>query len=414
MRWRAWFVAAAAALVLVASAVSALAQFGWGYPNYYQPSQPYYPNNPWYAPRGAPEYVQPRRRSRTQVRPPQSRSYAEPRRPSRIKVAPPRARVARPRPQPDAKPEVTYVEPAMHVAVFGDQLAESVADGLEAAFEDVDDILVVQDTKTEGAIARPGQDWPKIIQDFLEEDKKVAFVVLMFGANERQPIEEAEVSHEPFSGRWTELYRHRLEAVFRILNERRVPFVWVGAPPMKDDRFSADVLSLNERVRAAVQSAGGAFVDIWAGFVDDKNAYVASGPDVDGKVTRLRASNGVNFTEAGGRKAAHFAEAELKRLIAARAGTSTANPAPGTPGTEAATPAEGVASASVPSGPPKPKPVEGPVLPLTNPPLKAPGATLATGSIPLEGDPVVSRALRDGIAPPARPGRADEFRWPVR
>ncbi|MDF2971322.1 MAG: hypothetical protein K0R61_1772, partial [Microvirga sp.] len=164
MRWRAWFVAAAAALVLVASAVSALAQFGWGYPNYYQPSQPYYPNNPWYAPRGAPEYVQPRRRSRTQVRPPQSRSYAEPRRPSRIKVAPPRARVARPRPQPDAKPEVTYVEPAMHVAVFGDQLAESVADGLEAAFEDVDDILVVQDTKTEGAIARPGQDWPKIIQ----------------------------------------------------------------------------------------------------------------------------------------------------------------------------------------------------------------------------------------------------------
>ena len=114
---------------------------------------------------------------------------------------------------------------------------------------------------------------------------------------------------------------------------------------MKDDRFSADVLSLNETVRAAVQSAGGAFVDIWAGFVDDKNAYVASGPDVDGKVTRLRASNGVNFTEAGGRKAAHFAEAELK---------------------------------------------------------------------PLEGDPLVSRALRDGIAPPARPGRADEFRWPVR
>jgi uncharacterized protein len=123
----------------------------------------------------------------------------------------------------------------------------------------------------------------------------------------------------------------------------------------------------------------------------------------------VQASNGVNFTEAGGRKAAHFAQVELKRLIAARAGTSTANPAPGTPGTEAATSAEGVASASVPSGPPKPKPVEGPVLPLTNPPLKAPGATLATGSIPLEGDPVVSRALRDGIAPPARPGRADEF-----
>ena len=78
MRWRAWFIVLAAALVLVTSAVSALAQFGWGYPNYYQPSQPYYPSNPWYAPRGAPEYVQPRRRSRTQVRPPQSRSPVAP------------------------------------------------------------------------------------------------------------------------------------------------------------------------------------------------------------------------------------------------------------------------------------------------------------------------------------------------
>ena len=84
----------------------------------------------------------------------------------------------------------------MHVAVFGDQLAESVADGLEEAFEDADDILVVQDTKPDGAIAKAAQDWPKTIQDFLDEDKKVAFVVLMFAANERQPILDGAVSHE--------------------------------------------------------------------------------------------------------------------------------------------------------------------------------------------------------------------------
>jgi uncharacterized protein len=409
MKLRGWAVIIAASLLLVGSAASALAQFGWAYPNYYYPSQPYYPNNPWYAPRGAPEYAQPRRRSRSQVRPAQPRSYAEPRRPRRVKVAPSRPRPARTTPEP----EVTYVEPAMHVAVFGDQLAELVADGLEEAFEDVDDILVVQDTKPDGTLLKADQDWPKIIQDFLEEDKKVAFVVLMFGANERQPIRDGEVSHEPLSDRWKQLYRERLAGLFRMLNDRRIPFVWVGAPPMKDERFSVDVLNLNDVVQTAVQKAGGTFVDIWAGFVNDKNAYVVSGPDVEGKVTRLRASNGVNFTEAGGRKAAHFAEAELKRLIAARAGTSTANPAPGTPGTEAATPAEGVESASVPSGPPKPKPVEGPVLPLTNPPVKAPGATLATGSVRLDGDPVANRALRDGIAPPPRPGRADEFKWPM-
>src|SRR5918993_377249 len=95
----------AACLLFVANPLGALAQFGWGYPSYSYPSQPYYPNNPWYAPRGEPDYAQPRRRSRTQVRPPQTRTYAEPRRPRRVKVAPPRTRVARPRPQPEAKPE---------------------------------------------------------------------------------------------------------------------------------------------------------------------------------------------------------------------------------------------------------------------------------------------------------------------
>jgi hypothetical protein len=187
----------------------------------------------------------------------------------------------------------------MHVAVFGDHLAESTADGLEAAFEDVDDVLVVQDTKADGAIADSAQDWPKIIREFLDEDKKVAFVVLMFGANERQPIVDGDVAHAPLSERWKELYRQRLEGVSRMLNDRKMPFLWAGAPPVKDER--ADLLELNETVRGVVQKAGGTFVDIWGGFVDDKNSYVSSGPDVEGKVAKLRTSGGVSLTEAGGR-----------------------------------------------------------------------------------------------------------------
>jgi hypothetical protein len=130
----------------------------------------------------------------------------------------------------------------------------------------------------------------------------LTFVVLMFGANERVPIVEGEASHEPLSERWRELYRERLEGVFRILNDRQIAFVWIGAPPVNNERASADLLDLNEAVRSAVQKAGGVFVDIWGGFVDDKNRYVASGPDVDGKVTRLRTSGGVNFTRREGER----------------------------------------------------------------------------------------------------------------
>ena len=57
--------------------------------------------------------------------------------------------------------------------------------------------------------------------------------------------------------------------------------------------------------------------------------------------------------------------------------------------------------------------VAGPVLPLTRPDASA-GGTLASGQPRLEGDAshTVERALREGVAPPPRAGRADDFSWP--
>ena len=67
-----------------------------------------------------------------------------------------------------------------------------------------------------------------------------------------------------------------------------------------------------------MERLGGTYVDIWPGFVDDENRYTATGPDVDGQSARLRANDGVLFTRAGARKAAHFADTEIKRLLDAK------------------------------------------------------------------------------------------------
>jgi hypothetical protein len=59
------------------------------------------------------------------------------------------------------------------------------------------------------------------------------------------------------------------------------------------------------------------------------------------------------------------------------------------------------------------KPLVGPVLPLTRADL-APGGALASGAPKMTGDHAypVQRALRAGVPPSAKPGRADDFRWP--
>src|SRR3954452_5987506 len=391
----------------------AVAQFGWLFPGFnpQQYPQQYFPRAPGYAPRGSDEY-QPRR-SRSYAPPPRrTRSYVEPRRPRR----PPPPRPPPPPPPPRRseakararlapaapKPEVAEVDPNTHIAVFGDRLADLVGEGLEEAYDEADDILVVRETRSDSGLAdAAADDWPKIIQELLEKDKKVAFAVVMLGVNDRKPIREGEVSHPPLSEPWKGIYGQRIESVLRVFQERRLPVIWVGAPAMREERVSADRLALNDLVRDRVQRAGAIFVDIWPGFVDSKNRYAFKGPDFEGQVTPLRTSGGASFTAAGGRKAAHFVDRELKQLLAAR------EPVSGAPG-------DGVVYALLPTinEPPRPRerPLVGPVLPLTNAP--SPGGALTTGNNGPQVDPLVNRAFREGLPPAPKPGRADEFKPP--
>jgi hypothetical protein len=110
----------------------------------------------------------------------------------------------------------------------------------------------------------------------------------MLGANDRQAIRDGEASHEPLSERWRELYRARVDAVVKSFADRKIPLLWVGTPPMKNEKYSADLLAFNEIYRDRVQRGGGVYVDIWPGFVDDQNRYSPIGPGVDGQVMRLR------------------------------------------------------------------------------------------------------------------------------
>lgn len=332
----------------------------------------------------------------------------------------------RPKPKPPApavvKQEKPKVDPSIHVVVFGDALADLTGQGLDDAFSDAPEVAVVRKAKADVSLAREAAELPKTIHEILDGGQKISVGVVMLGAGERQPIREGDTTLEPGSDRWKRVYRERVDAVVRTFQERGIPIVWIGVPPMKNDKLSADYLAINEIYRESVERLGGSYVDIWPGFVDDENRYTAIGPDVDGQPSRLRTGDGVLFTRAGARKAAHFADTEIKRVLEARrTGTATA----ATPGSGAA-PEPGavdpIVNAAVPSagqvpGAPAgvaPKPVAGPVLPLTGKPEVAPGGTLVTGRPRLDGDPAqaVHKALREGVIPEPRPGRADDFRWP--
>jgi hypothetical protein len=338
---------------------------------------------------------------------------------------PSRAPVARPRrtappPAAVAKQEKPKIDPSTHVVVFGDALASFARQGLDAHFDDDQDVAVISKVRGDTNLVRTDPaDWPNFIKATLDGGQKASVAVVMLGTNDRQSIRDGEESLEPLSDRWKELYRQRVDAITGVLKERRVPFVWIGLPPMKNSKISDDLVAMNEIYKESVQHNGGVYVDIWPGFVDEENRYTVIGPDVDGDPTKLRTSEGIFFTRAGARKVAFFADTEIKRILGP-GGTATA----AAPNPAAIAPVDGSAAPVVEAALPPPpdaaapvalpqKPLVGPVLPLTRQDV-APGGTLVSAPPKLTGDHAytVQRALRVGVAPAARPGRADDFRWP--
>lgn len=328
-------------------------------------------------------------------------------------------------PKPDA---------SRFIMVLGDSLGELLANGLDEALSDRPDVAVIRRVRSDSGLVRSDyHDWPKAVRELLASDQKITLAVMHLGTNDRQSLREGETVLEPLSERWKELYLQRIDAVASAFAEKRIPLLWVGAPPVQFSRLTADLVVLNEMFRQRVERAGGTYVDLWGGFVDAENRYTASGPDLSGQIAKLRAADGIHYTRAGARKAAHFADVVIRRMLESDAPPSiVAIPSPA-PGSEALgrelQPGgiERLIDAMV-SGLPEAtrlapipvKPLAGPVVPLNLPVAQAgapagDGALLARAALARgrgDGAALLDRIFADGTPPEPKSGRLDDYRWP--
>lgn len=326
-----------------------------------------------------------------------------------------------------ATPEVA---PTTFVLVLGDNLAEWLAFGVERAFEDVPEIGVTDKTRLSSGLVRSEfYDWAKAIPEILVHETKVDFIVMMLGSNDRQALRVERDTFEPRSERWRELYIQRVDAAMLALKARGVPVYWVGMPPLRGQRASADMAYLNDIYKERAARNGVTYVDVWNGFVDEQGQYSQFGPDFAGQIRRLRTADGVHFTSAGARKLALFVEQDLRRDLVGRITPAV----PGAPAAERPRAPDGgmpLPEAAIPNletEPPKPRPLMGPILPLAGnptiprpsasgnpPPAPAPAAALGLAGerppAPVQG--AAAAVLVRGEEPTPTPGRADDFRWP--
>jgi uncharacterized protein len=310
------------------------------------------------------------------------------------------------------------VAPTYFVAVLGDSLGQMLAQGLSEAFENRPEVAILRKAKENSGLVRDDFfDWTQATRDMLASGEKIDFAVMLIGSNDRQTLRDANGSYEPGSPEWQAAYTQRIETISAMFRDKKIPLVWVGLPILRSERLSADALAFNEFYRAYAEKSGATYIDIWEAFADESGQYSAFGPDINGQTVRLRAADGVHFTKAGARKLAHFVDPEIRRnLEEVQPNTAPAPNLANVPNPDDAGTPSNLPALPGSEAPPAPRPVAGPILPLTGPVL-APGGELAAqtttaGTAKNTARTLIEQTLQQGRPLAPKPGRADDFSWP--
>ena len=363
---------------------------------------------------------------------------------------------------PSPRKAESKTAPTTSIVVMGDDMADWLAYGLEDVFADSPEIGIVRKNKLSSGLLRyEGKgdlDWWHVARDTLAQEK-ADYVIMMLGVGDRQDIGERDLAKEAdakakdqkdqqakdeadkksgqkpakpdsaakaenpeeaataqrirkaggvaeFRGDdWAKIYSRRIDETIASLKSKGVPVIWVGLPPIRGVRSTADVAYLNDLYRSRAERAGITYIDVWDGFVDEGGKYSNYGPDYEGQVRRLRLADGVYFTKPGAVKLARYVEHELRRFMNNRIPVALPS-GPLEPSQSVSKPAE--------------RPLVGPVVPLTGTAKdndtkdSKDGDNLlgGPGSSQIHGDATATKVLAKGETVAAPSGRADNFSGP--
>ncbi len=201
------------------------------------------------------------------------------------------------------------------VVVVGDNVAFGVARDVEEALGDIPELTVERlAVGSSGLVRDDFYDWPAELTKMLETPTTA--VVLLIGANDRQPLRDEKGRHDPNSEDWLRLYEKRVETLAAIPKAAGVPLVWVEMPIMSSGSLTSTLKLTNALFRAETEAAGGVFVETWDQFADETGRYSRSGPDLTGTPKRLRTGDGIHFTKAGYDVLAHLIAKPLLQVPA--------------------------------------------------------------------------------------------------
>jgi hypothetical protein len=198
--------------------------------------------------------------------------------------------------------------------IVGDAYAEGILGGLVETLGPETRIEVPRKPRPfAGFSRRDAEDDLKAFEDQFARDT-YHIAVVMAGTADRSSIRNPRGEQLKVGTReWVEIYGRRVDRMMKSLRRKQTAVYWVGLPVLKLPQWNDDVQMINEIIREKALMNGIRYIDAYAGFVDDSGNYDPWGPDLTGKMRKMRDGDGILFTADGNRKLAHFVERELRR-----------------------------------------------------------------------------------------------------
>ena len=207
----------------------------------------------------------------------------------------------------------TFVSPfpkgeTYKIFVFGDSLASGLFDGLRKGLRLAPNVRVENRTRPSARLTRlRPYDWVSSMHSIVKSEP-FDIAVMNFGVNDRGFVRIDGRRFAVGTPEWKKVYGQRLNGLLKAVRAKGAAVYWVGLPVMRGPRASADAEVMNAIAREWVYRHGGKYVDTWEGFTTGEGNFSPYGPDLTGKIRRLRSRDGVYFTVRGYRKFAHFVE----------------------------------------------------------------------------------------------------------
>ncbi len=206
------------------------------------------------------------------------------------------------------------------VLILGDSIGEGLWGGLTKAFQKDRSLSLINRAKWGTGFSRRvyiGR--PREFEPLLASVKPDIVIITVGATDATASIRMGRKKFRFGTPEWKEIYSQRLDDILRRLKKRKTAVYWVGLPIMRDPQINENMNTLNDLFREKAHLNNVKFIDSWNGFVDQYGNFSPFGPDLEGRILRLRDKDGIRFTRAGYRKLAHYVETELRRdLISAR------------------------------------------------------------------------------------------------